>query len=62
MPDWTLTTSNCLLTYTVTGAEDPLINTLEVTGDQYSTEQEERVSTPRSSSKLKATVTGVSKL
>lgn len=49
------------VTYEVTGGEEPLINTLEVTGDQYSTDKEETIDTPRASSKLRATVTGVGK-
>lgn len=50
------------VTYKVTGAEDPMVNTLEVTGDQYSRDREETASTASSSSKLKVTVTEVGRL
>jgi hypothetical protein len=47
------------VTYDVTGAEDPLTNTLELTGDEYSTDREQTVSTASSKAKLRATVTSV---
>ncbi|HEX6970398.1 MAG TPA: hypothetical protein VF174_16520 [Micromonosporaceae bacterium] len=50
------------VTYEVKGAEDPIVNTLEVTGDMASVEQEERAGTRRSSDKLTAVVTDVSEL
>ena len=48
------------VTYEVRGAEDPIINTLEVTGDSYSTDQEEFASTRSSDAVLSAVVTDVS--
>ncbi|MGW5580225.1 hypothetical protein [Micromonospora chokoriensis] len=50
------------VTYEVKGAEDPIINTFEVTGDSASVQQEETASTKRSSDKLSAVVTDVSEL
>jgi hypothetical protein len=47
------------LTYKIRGGEDPLTNTLEITGDNYSTDQEELISTPSSSTKVTAVVTDV---
>lgn len=46
------------VTYTVTGGEDPYINTFTITGDQAQVESEEFVSTDRDL-ELAATVTGV---
>ncbi|SBT40647.1 hypothetical protein [Micromonospora auratinigra] len=48
------------VTYQVKGAEDPIINTFEVTGDSASVQQEEMASTRRSGDKLTAVVTEVS--
>lgn len=50
------------VTYDVKGAEDPIVNTLEVTGDTASVQQEEMASTRRSTDKLTAVVTSVSEL
>jgi hypothetical protein len=50
------------VTYEVKGAEDPIVNTLEVTGDSASVQQEEMASTRRSADKLTAVVTSVSEL
>ncbi|MFG1867001.1 hypothetical protein [Micromonospora arborensis] len=50
------------VTYEVRGAEDPIINTFEVTGDSASVQQEETASTKRSGDKLSAVVTDVSEL
>ncbi|MEU8298950.1 hypothetical protein AB0C04_16900 [Micromonospora sp. NPDC048909] len=50
------------VTYQVKGAEDPIINTFEVTGDAASVQQEEMASTRRSGDKLTAVVTDVSEL
>ncbi|MEV1147346.1 hypothetical protein [Micromonospora sp. NPDC049799] len=50
------------LTYEVKGAEDPIINTLEVTGDSASVQDEEMASTKRSSDKLTAVVTDINEL
>ncbi|MGN9918457.1 hypothetical protein [Micromonospora palomenae] len=50
------------VTYQVKGAEDPIINTFEVTGDSASVQQEEMASTKRSGDKLTAVVTDVSEL
>ncbi|MEU1745812.1 hypothetical protein [Micromonospora arida] len=50
------------VTYEVKGAEDPVINTFEVTGDSASVQQEETASTKRSGDKLTAVVTDVSEL
>ncbi|MGC4749678.1 hypothetical protein ACLQ28_29080 [Micromonospora sp. DT201] len=50
------------VTYEVRGAEDPIINTFEVTGDSASVQQEETASTKRSGDKLTAVVTDVSEL
>ncbi|SCG53841.1 hypothetical protein GA0070609_2878 [Micromonospora echinaurantiaca] len=47
------------VTYQVKGAEDPIINTFEVTGDSASVQEEEMASTKRSSDKLTAVVTDV---
>lgn len=47
------------VTYKVTGGDDTSINTLEVTGDSYSYDQEESLSTLSSSAKLRAVVTDV---
>ncbi|MFI7605873.1 hypothetical protein ACIBTV_12190 [Micromonospora sp. NPDC049366] len=48
------------VTYQVKGAEDPIINTFEVSGDSASVQQEESASTRRSGDKLTAVVTDVS--
>ncbi|WP_200210379.1 hypothetical protein [Micromonospora coerulea] len=48
------------VTYQVKGAEDPIINTFEVTGDSASVQEEEMASTKRSGDKLTAAVTDVS--
>ncbi|MEU4383442.1 hypothetical protein [Micromonospora echinofusca] len=48
------------VTYQVKGAEDPVINTFEVSGDSASVQQEEMASTKRSGDKLTAVVTDVS--
>ena len=48
------------VTYQVKGAEDPIINTFEVTGDTASLQDEEMASTKRSTDKLTAVVTDVS--
>jgi hypothetical protein len=52
------------ITYEVSGAEDPIVNTLELEGMaegyRYRTEREESTQTPRSSSVLTAKVTAVS--
>ncbi|MEU7781681.1 hypothetical protein [Micromonospora parva] len=50
------------VTYEVKGAEDPIINTFEVTGDSASVQEEETASTKRSADKLAAVVTDVSEL
>ncbi|MEU5942249.1 hypothetical protein ABZ807_24385 [Micromonospora sp. NPDC047548] len=50
------------VTYEVKGAEDPIINTFEVTGDSASVQEEEMASTKRSADKLTAVVTSVSEL
>ncbi|MET7671473.1 hypothetical protein [Micromonospora luteifusca] len=50
------------VTYEVKGAEDPIINTFEVTGDSASVQQEETASTKRSGDKLTAVATDVSEL
>jgi hypothetical protein len=50
------------VTYEVTGGEDPLINTLEVTGENASVPQEETLGTASSDAELVATVTDVSEL
>ncbi|MGA4727696.1 hypothetical protein ACPB67_09785 [Micromonospora taraxaci] len=50
------------VTYEVKGAEDPVINTFEVTGDSASVQQEETASTKRSGDKLTAVTTDVSEL
>lgn len=47
------------LTYEVKGGEDPLINTLTVTGKQYEREDKEYIQTSSSSKKLTAVVTSV---
>ncbi|GLY21626.1 hypothetical protein [Micromonospora sp. NBRC 101691] len=47
------------VTYQVKGAEDPIINTFEVTGDSASVQQEEMASTERSGDTLTAVVTDV---
>ncbi|MEU7877652.1 hypothetical protein [Microbispora bryophytorum] len=47
------------VTYKVTGGEDEMINTFEITGDQVSVPAEESVSTYSSASKLRAKVTDV---
>jgi hypothetical protein len=46
--------------YEVTGGEDPLINTLTVTGDSYEVDQEESLGTTSSDAELSAKVTDVS--
>jgi hypothetical protein len=52
-------TSTYELTYEVQGGEDPLINTLTVTGDQYSTDESEFISTTSSDAELVAVVQDV---
>lgn len=48
------------VTYEVSGVDDgPAINTFEVTGDQWSYDEEEFGQTPNSSTKLKARVTDI---
>lgn len=48
------------MTYEVRGPEDgPMVNTFEVTGDEYRTQQEETTSTPSASTRLTARVTDV---
>ncbi|MFI6161672.1 hypothetical protein ACIA59_17205 [Micromonospora haikouensis] len=47
------------VTYQAKGAEDPIINTFEVTGDSASVQQEEMASTKRSGDTLTAVVTDV---
>jgi hypothetical protein len=48
------------VTYEVRGPEDgPMVNTFEVTGDEYRTDQEETASTPSASTRLTARVTDV---
>lgn len=47
------------LTYDITGGEDPFTNTLEITGDKYSYDDEEFISTKSSKSVLKAFITSV---
>lgn len=49
------------LTYEVQGGEDTRINTLEITGDQYSTDDREMVSTPSEETELVAVVTDVNR-
>lgn len=48
------------VTYQVKGAEDPIINTFEVTGNSASVQEEEMASTRRAGDKLTAVVTDVS--
>lgn len=48
------------ITYELHGAEDPYINTLELTGTQYSTEESESVSTVSSDAELTIEVVSVS--
>ncbi len=48
------------ITYTLKGTDDPEVGTLEVTGDQYSTDEYARTSTPNSKTKVTAVVTEVS--
>jgi hypothetical protein len=50
------------LTYEIQGGEDTRINTLEITGDRYSVDEQEMVSTPSEDTELVAVVTEVSKL
>jgi hypothetical protein len=47
------------VTYQIKGAEDPIINTFEVTGDSASVQEEEMASTRRSGDRLTAVVTEV---
>lgn len=47
------------LTYDVQGGEDPYTHTLEITGDKYSTDDKEYISTKSSKSVLKAVITSV---
>jgi hypothetical protein len=47
------------LTYEVKGGEDPLINTMTVTGKQYERQDRESIQTSSSSKKLTAVVTSV---
>jgi hypothetical protein len=48
------------VTYEVRGPEDgPMVNTFEVTGDEYRTQREETASTPSASTRLTARVTDV---
>lgn len=49
------------LTYEIKGGDEPLINTLEVTGDQYSTEKEETIEAG-AKAKLTAKVTLIDKV
>ncbi|MBB5786723.1 hypothetical protein [Jiangella mangrovi] len=49
------------LTYEIQGGEDTRINTLEITGDRYSVDEQEMVSTPSEDTELAAVVTDVSK-
>lgn len=49
------------LTYEVQGGDDPLLNTLTLTGDQYETDESEFIGTASSDAKLTAVVTSVSK-
>lgn len=48
------------LTYEIEGGEDPLLNTLELTGEEYLTDSEERIGTASSDAELSAVVTDVS--
>lgn len=48
------------LTYEIRGGEDPMINTMEVTGDSYTASQEESISTNSSRAKLRAVVSDIS--
>lgn len=48
------------VTYEIRGGEDPLINTLTVSGDEYQVDDNEFISTASSGAKLKAVVTDVS--
>jgi hypothetical protein len=47
------------LTYKIRGGDEPLTNTLEITGEDYSTDQEEFIGTSSSTAKLTAVVTDV---
>jgi hypothetical protein len=47
------------ITYRVRGGDEPLVNTLEATGDDYSRDREEFISTSSSSPHLTAKVTQV---
>ena len=48
-----------LVTYRVTGGDDPAVNTFEITGDRVTYTEEERIGTPSSRSVLRAKVTDV---
>jgi hypothetical protein len=48
------------LTYEIKGGEDPLINTLEITGDEYSVDESEDIGTESSDDELTAVVLDVS--
>jgi hypothetical protein len=51
------------VTYEVRGPEDgPMVNTFEVTGDEYRTEREESASTPSAPTRLTARVTDVDEI
>lgn len=47
------------ITYRVRGGDEPLVNTLEATGDDYSRDREELIGTAGPSAKLTAKVTDV---
>lgn len=48
------------ITYKILGGEDPQINTLQLTGDNYEVTQEEFISTPSSHSEPRAVITDIS--
>lgn len=48
------------LTYEIRGGEEPLINTMTITGDQYSHDDEETIETKSSKAKLTAVITDIS--
>jgi hypothetical protein len=48
------------ITYDVKGGDEPLTNTLKLTGENYEHDDEEFISTSKSSAKLKAVITDVS--
>lgn len=47
------------ITYEIKGGEDPYINTLTVTGEEYSTDEIEFIGTASSDTKIKAVVTDI---